>query len=147
MYNYLCFLKILSYIMSNFESKNEKISLSEESNETGIDLLYLQNQIQLNQLKKDIAEFGEIWKFVSLWVSNDGNYDKYSYTVSSDLATPSRIRALAIIKRLASLKDIEWIQITDKNAKEYDDNHQFSSWDKVYVRIPRKNKQTKKINN
>jgi hypothetical protein len=43
--------------MSNFESNNEKIKFSWESPETEKVLLDLQNQIQLNQLKKDIAEF------------------------------------------------------------------------------------------
>ena len=105
--------------MSNFESNNEKIKFSWESPETEKVLLGLQNQIQLNQLKKDIAEFRIIWEFVSLWDSKDGKYSKYSYTVLSDLATPERIRYWAVLKWLANLKDKDWIQITDKKAQKY----------------------------
>lgn len=126
--------------MTHLESNKENINPSHKSHENEKDLLDLQNQIQLKQIKTNI-EKGKPWEFIKLWDTKDKKFLKYLYTVKT-WWTPEAIRKKAVEKWLAKSK--KWIQITNKNATPYDENHKFSAWDEVYVRIPKNQKEDNK---
>ena len=128
--------------MIHLESNKENINLSNKSHEIERDLTNLQNEIELTQLKSKI-EKGKPWEFIKLWDSKDGKYLKYLYTVKT-WWTPDVIRKKAVEKGLA--KSTKWIQVTNGNAKPYDENHNFSAWDEVYVRIPKLNEKLNRDN-
>ena len=73
------------------------------------------------------------WDFEYKRESDDG-YDVYSYVIKS-WWRPNAVRARAAAEWLADKKDE--ILVTKRSWKPYEENHDFSAWDKVYVKIPR----------
>jgi len=79
-----------------------------------------------------------VWEFVKWHESRDKNFMVYEYWIMVGW-TPASVRQKAVDKWIA--EKITWIQITDGNVVEYPEDHKFSAWDKVYVRVPKKMEQ------
>ena len=75
------------------------------------------------------------WDFEYKKESKDGKYDVYSYKIKTWWKSVA-VRAKAVAQWLADKKD--GILITRRSWKPYDENHEFEPWDKVYVKIPKR---------
>ncbi len=141
--------------MGSPKSENEKTKSSRESSQrTGealsslrslTSLSWLETEIQkwINSRRKPKNENSESkewntkvgkWRFEYKNESKDKEYYVYLYTVKS-WWKPKNIRRQAVKQKVSNTKD--WILITNKKWVIYNENHRFSAWDSVYVKIPK----------
>lgn len=124
--------------MTKIESKNERLKFSRNgSQKTEIWLSRLKTDTNLKNLETKIRK-PKTWIFEYIRISSDQKYKVYSYIIKT-WWTPNAVRAQALKNGKAESKN--WILVTNIKWKPYDENHRFSAWDKIYVKIP-SNKET-----
>lgn len=126
--------------MSTLESTSnpEEIELYNNQPSKELDDLYLNTLSSYIESKEATPSDPTPWEFEYLHNSKNGEFLIYAYKIKN-WWTSETIKNQAVKKWLAKSK--EWIQITDRHANQYDVNHRFSAWEKVYVRIPKQEKE------
>ena len=127
--------------MAHLEKNNNLQDIQEMENliwefvDVEKDLENLHTDVEVSLLNEQIilGNEPEKWKFLNGHESMHKDFMVYEYIIKSHW-TPAAVRNQAINQWIATNKT--WIQITNGNATQYSEDHNFTAWDKIYVRVP-----------
>lgn len=122
--------------MTNPEYREQQETSSKWPLKVEKQLINLESRMELNWLRLDI-----LWQELEYKnLSKDWKYEVYSYTTTWTRGEiPNYIRMKTQIQ--LQLKSIKWIKITDRNWKEYPEFFKIETWKKVFVKVPKNEKE------